>query len=136
MSKTVKILMSAIFGMAIVFSVNAAMDDASIAERLKPVGKVCVEGDDCGTASAAVAAGPQDPSDIYKNSCAACHGSGALGAPKLGTSDWAARAEKGSDTLTANAIAGINAMPPRGACASCSDDDIKETIQYILDNSK
>ena len=136
MSKTVKILMSAIFGMAIVFSVNAAMDDASIAERLKPVGNVCIEGDECGAASAVVASGPTAPADIYKNSCAACHGSGALGAPKFGTSDWVARAEKGIDTLTASAIAGINAMPPRGACASCSDEEMKETIQYIIDNSK
>ena len=136
MNKTVNILISVFFGMAIVFSVNAAMDDASIAERLKPVGNVCIEGDDCGTASAAVASGPKDPVDIYKNSCAACHGSGALGAPKFGTSDWVVRAEKGIDSLTASAIAGINAMPPRGACASCSDEDIKETIQYIIDNSK
>jgi cytochrome c5 len=135
-NKTVKILMSAIFGMAVVFSVSAAMDEQSIAERLKPVGTVCIEGDDCGTASAAAALGPKDASDIYKASCSACHGSGVLGAPKFGTSDWAGRAAKGIDTLTENAIAGINAMPPRGTCASCSDDEIKQTIQYILDNSK
>ena len=129
--------MSAFLGMALVFSVNAAMDDQSIAERLKPVGNVCVEGDDCGTASAAAASGPKDASEIYTSSCAACHGSGVLGAPKLGDSAaWATRLEKGLDTLTANAISGINAMPPRGTCASCSDEDIKETIQYILDNSQ
>lgn len=137
MNKTVKIIMSAMLGMALVFSVNAAMDDQSIAERLKPVGKVCVEGDDCGTASAAAASGPKDASDIYTSSCAACHGSGALGAPKVGDAAvWNERLAKGLDTLTANAISGINAMPPKGTCASCSDDEIKETIQYMLDNSK
>ncbi len=136
MNKTVKFLISAIFGMSIVFSVTAAMDDASIAERLKPVGKVCVEGDDCGSAAVAASSGPKDVSDIYNTSCSACHSSGALGAPKYGTSEWADRAAKGIDTLTAKAISGINAMPPRGTCASCSDDEIKATIQYILDNSK
>lgn len=138
MNKTVKMIMSALLGMAVVFSVNAAMDDQSIAERLKPVGKVCVEGDDCGTASAAAASGPKEPADIYSTSCAACHGSGALGAPKMGdAAEWGQRlADKGMDTLTANAISGINSMPAKGTCASCSDEDIRDTIQYILDNSK
>lgn len=137
MNKTVKILMSVVFGLSLAFSINAAMDDQSIAERLKPVGKVCVEGDDCGTASMAAASGPKDASEIYTSSCSACHGSGVLGAPKIGdAAEWTARLEKGLDTLTANAISGINAMPPMGTCASCSDDEIKETIQYMIDNSK
>ena len=137
MNKTAKILMSALFGLAMVFSVNAAMDEQSIAERLKPVGKVCVEGDDCGTASASAAAGPKEPSDIYQGSCSACHGAGVLGAPKVGdAAAWNERLAKGIDTLTTNAISGINAMPPRGTCASCSDDDIKATVQYMIDNSK
>ncbi len=137
MIKTTKRLISALFGLAIVFSVNAAMDEKSIAERLKPVGQVCVEGDDCGSASASAASGPKAPADIYQTSCMGCHASGVLGAPKMGDSAaWAARLEKGLDTLTANAISGINAMPPRGTCASCSDDDIKATIQYMIDNSK
>lgn len=137
MNKTAKILVSALLGMALVFSVNAAMDDQSIAERLKPVGKVCIEGNDCGSASAAAASGPRSGEDIYGSNCVACHGSGALGAPKMGdATEWAARLEKGLDTLTANAIAGINAMPARGTCATCSDDEIKETIQYMIDNSK
>ena len=51
--------------------------------------------------------------------------------------EWGQRlADKGMDTLTANAISGINSMPAKGTCASCSDEDIRDTIQYILDNSK
>jgi cytochrome c5 len=135
--KAAKILMSAMGVLAIVFSVNAAMDEQSIAERLKPVGQVCVEGDDCGAATASAASGPKNPADIYQASCMACHGSGVLGAPKLGdAAAWGERLAKGMDTLTANAISGINAMPPKGTCATCSDDDIRATIQYILDNSK
>ncbi len=137
MNKTAKILMSALLGMVLVFSVNATMNDQSIAQRLKPVGNVCIEGDDCGSASATAVSGPKDASDIYNSSCVACHGSGVLGAPKLGDAAvWTAKLEKGLDVLTANAISGINAMPPRGTCASCSDEEIKQTIQYMIDNSK
>ena len=121
----------------VVFSVNAAMDEDSIRERTMPVGKVCIEGDDCGSATAVVASGPREASDIYQTSCFGCHGTGALGAPKYGdAAAWADRATKGVDTLISNAIVGINAMPPRGTCGACSDDEIAETVQYMLDNSK
>ena len=120
-----------------VMTATAGMDDKSIAERLKPVGKICLEGDDCGSASAAAASGPRGPADIYQASCFACHGTGALGAPKVGDAGvWSERSSKGVDTLIANAINGINSMPARGTCASCSDDDIAETVRYMLDNSK
>ena len=123
--------------MMVVFSANAAMDDQSIRDRTMPIGKVCLEGDECGSASAAADAGPKGPEDIYAASCQACHGTGALNAPKLGdAADWGARAEKGIDTVIANAINGINSMPPRGTCASCSDDDIAATVKYMIDNSK
>lgn len=122
---------------SIALSAVAALDDKSVRDRTMPVGKVCVEGDDCGSASAAVASGPMAPEDIYSNSCAGCHASGALGAPKFGdAAEWTARLDKGMDQLIANAIGGINAMPPMGTCASCSEEDIGATVQYMVDNSK
>jgi len=131
------LLKSVVVAMSIVFSVSAAMDDQSINDRLKPVGKVCIEGDDCGAAAAPVSSGPKDASEIYSASCSACHTSGVLGAPKLGDAAvWSDRASKGVDALIANAISGVNAMPPRGTCASCSDDEIAATVNYILENSK
>ena len=137
MNKLIKVLLSAFMAMTMVFSVNAAMDNDSISERLKPVGKVCIEGDDCGSATAAVASGPKSAKDIFNASCTACHSSGALGAPKLGVAaDWSERSGKGIDALIANAISGINSMPARGTCASCSDDEIADTVKYMLDNSK
>lgn len=119
-------------------SAHAAMDNDSIAKRIMPVGKVCIEGDECGSAAAAAPAGPQAPEDVYNGACAACHGTGALGAPKFGdAAAWGAReSAKGVDQLIANAINGINAMPAKGACASCSDDDIAATVKYMLENSK
>ncbi|WP_231872168.1 MULTISPECIES: cytochrome c5 family protein [unclassified Oleiphilus] len=137
MNKLIKVLLSTVMTMAVVFSVNAAMDEDSIRDRLKPVGKVCVEGDDCGTAAAAVASGPKSAKEIYDTSCAACHGTGAMGAPKFGdAATWADRSAKGVDALIANAISGVNAMPPKGTCMSCSDDEIAATVNYILENSK
>ncbi|KAA0874462.1 c-type cytochrome [Nitrincola tapanii] len=119
-------------------SVYAAVDRDAMIERIKPHGQVCVQGDDtCGTASAAApaAAAGRSAADIYNRSCAACHASGILGSPKFGDGEMTTRLnEKGMDTLLAHAIEGFNAMPPRGTCADCSDDEIKDTVQYMLDN--
>lgn len=122
---------------AVAFTATAAMDDASIRERTMPVGSVCVEGQECGSASAAPASGPRDPEELYTSVCAGCHTSGALGAPKIGdAADWSARLGKGLDQVIANAINGVNSMPAKGTCATCSDDDISNTVKYMVDNSK
>ncbi len=73
----------------------------------------------------------------YMQSCWACHNSGAAGAPKVGNAaDWAPRIAKGMDTLLANATAGVNAMPAKGLCFTCTEDDLKALIQYMVDSSK
>ena len=109
-----------------------------IQSRLAPVGEVCMSGDDCAAAPAApVASGPKSGKEVYDSSCAACHGAGVMGAPKLGAAgDWGPRVSKGMDTLFTHAISGFNAMPPKGMCAACSDDEIKGAVQYMVDNSK
>ncbi len=74
---------------------------------------------------------------VYMQSCWACHNSGAAGAPKVGTAaDWAPRIEKGMDTLLQNAINGVNAMPAKGLCFTCTDDDLRDLVQYMVDSSK
>lgn len=129
----------AFFGLLVLATAAFAVTEkqrASIEENITSVAKVCVEGDDCGSANAA-AAGPQDPADIYQSTCLGCHSTGAGGAPKIGDAGaWAARLDKGIDTVYANAINGINAMPAKGLCMSCSDDDIKAVVDYILAESK
>ena len=75
----------------------------------------------------------------YMASCFACHSTGAAGAPKVGPGNadaWTARLEKGMDQVVANAIAGINNMPPKGLCFTCNDDDIKQLVEYMVDSSK
>ncbi|TWG88150.1 cytochrome c5 [Cupriavidus gilardii J11] len=62
--------------------------------------------------------------EIYKNVCAACHATGAAGAPKFGTpGDWTARLGQGFDGLLKSVLNGKGAMPPR---AGTSPDDVAD----------
>ncbi|MDA7087015.1 c-type cytochrome [Pseudomonas sp. SA3-5] len=112
-----------------------ATTDEAIAERLKPVGEVCIMGEECKgieTVAAAAGGGARTGDDIVAKHCGACHTSGVLGAPKIGdTAAWQARATNGVDGLLANAIAGLNSMPPMGTCADCSDDELRAAIEKM-----
>ena len=113
-----------------------ATTDEAIAERLKPVGEVCIMGEECkGVGAVAVAAGgARSTDDIIAKHCNACHGAGVLGAPKIGdTAAWKERADHqgGLDGILAKAITGINAMPPKGTCADCSDEELKGAIKEM-----
>ena len=73
----------------------------------------------------------------YKASCAACHDSGAAGAPVVGDKDdWAPRIKKGKETLYEHAIKGFNGMPPKGGNMSLSDDQVKAITDYMAEKSK
>ena len=79
-----------------------------------------------GTASA-------DGQRIYQTSCQACHATGAAGAPKLGDKDaWAPRVAKGNDALLLSVKNGLKAMPPKGACMSCSEEELRAAMEYML----
>ncbi|UTV27795.1 c-type cytochrome [Photobacterium atrarenae] len=113
-------------------AVAADMSDEAIAERIKPVGSVYLEGD--APAGDAVAAGPRSGDAVYGTFCVACHGSGVMGAPKKGSADdWAARLTKGKDVLADHAINGFNAMPAKGSCMDCSDDEIIAAIDHMIE---
>ncbi len=117
-------------------SAQAATNDA-IAERLKPVGNVCIQGEECaaaGGATAAAGGGARSAEDVVGKFCTACHGTGLLNSPKVGdTAAWQAHADNagGLDGLLANAISGINAMPPKGTCADCTDDELMAAIKHM-----
>ena len=109
-----------------------------IAKRLEPVGKVCIQGQECaaggGGATAAASGGGMSPDDVIAKHCTACHSIGLLEAPKIGdTAAWTARAdtEGGLDGLLAKAMTGLNAMPPKGTCGECSDAELKAAIQKM-----
>ena len=108
---------------------------AAVLDRIGPVGKVVLAGDEA-TAPAVAAApvGEVSPGEaIYNKACVACHASGVAGAPKLGDeAAWEPRLAQGVDGLLQSAIKGKNAMPPRGTCMDCSDDDLKAAIEFML----
>lgn len=108
-----------------------------IKARLKPFGAVCRAGDSCGAPAAAATGTGLSADKIYGQFCTACHDTGAGGAPKLGDgAAWAPRVAQGMELLMSHAINGKGGMPARGTCANCTDDEVKATVQYILDNSK
>lgn len=81
-------------------------------------------------AATTVAAGAGEA--LYKQTCAVCHAAGVAGAPKIGDkAAWAARLTLGVDGLTASAIKGKNAMPPKGG-SSASEADIKAAVEYMV----
>lgn len=74
---------------------------------------------------------------LYNQICLACHASGAAGAPKVGDkAAWAPRLALGVDGLTASAIKGKNAMPPKGGAMAATDAQIKEVVAYMVNASK
>ncbi len=74
--------------------------------------------------------------DVVGAVCAACHGTGANGAPKIGDKKaWAARAARGLTGLTQNALNGIRKMPPHGGNPAVSDTEIERAIAYMVNAS-
>ncbi|MGJ7462285.1 c-type cytochrome [Halomonas sp. MA07-2] len=119
---------------------QANVDRDAIAERLKPAGQLCLQGEDCGTAASADAApaaangGGIDGGDIYNRVCMACHETGAAGAPVRSDEDaWAARIDQGWDTLLDHSINGFNAMPARGGNPNLSDDEVAAATAYLME---
>ena len=124
-----------------------ATTDEDIAQRIKPVGEVCVQGQECANApvpAAAVAsADAETPAaasagrsgeDVYKQFCTVCHSIGLLEAPKTGdTAAWQVRADAvgGLDGLLKTPISGIRAMPPKGTCSNCTDDELMDAIKSM-----
>ena len=73
---------------------------------------------------------------LYTQTCAVCHAVGVANAPKLGDkAAWAPRLAAGVDGLTASAIKGKGAMPPKGG-AAVSDAEIKTVVAYMVGTVK
>jgi cytochrome c5 len=131
-------------GIAVSQEAGDSRTEAAILERIKPVGQVNVAGAGAraeaeaqagteATAPAAARTGEQ----VVGAVCNACHGTGALNAPKIGDgAEWSKRlaAAGGVDGLLKVAIAGKNAMPPRGG-GNASDQELRNAIEYMLKKS-
>jgi cytochrome c5 len=124
------------------------MTDEAIAERIAPVARLNTEApiqpaveaapaeapaeEAVATADEAPAAAGRSGQEVYNASCIACHDMGIAGAPKRGDEGaWGPFLEKGMDGMLQNAITGVNAMPPRGTCAACTDEELRAAIEYM-----
>tara|TARA_B100000446_G_scaffold164087_2_gene165532 strand:+ start:9105 stop:9455 length:351 start_codon:yes stop_codon:yes gene_type:complete len=91
---------------------------------------------DAPTAAAATQAEPRSGALLYRQFCVTCHGSGIAGAPMVGKENrlyWSHEVEEeGFETLVQEAINGVNAMPPRGNCFDCSDEEVRNAVIHML----
>ncbi|EEZ42236.1 putative cytochrome c5 [Photobacterium damselae subsp. damselae CIP 102761] len=57
-----------------------------------------------------------------------------MNAPKKGdAADWKDRLAQGQEILAKHAIEGFNAMPAKGSCMDCSDEEIIAAINYMTE---
>jgi cytochrome c5 len=89
------------------------------------------------SADAPAAGGAAKSADeIVGTSCAACHGTGVMGAPKIGDNGaWAPRIAQGYDTLVKNAVNGIRAMPAKGGNTALSDAEVASAVALMANKS-
>ena len=96
-------------------------------ERIQPEGQVRTEAPAVSEELVAALSGEEVSAGV----CAACHVSGAGGAPKFDDkAEWDKRAELGLETLVASVINGKGAMPARGG-ANYSDEEITRAVEYM-----
>ena len=76
---------------------------------------------------------------IFNEFCAACHSEEPaidVNAPLIGDKKiWQGLRQLGIPALLKMTIKGVGRMPARGGCFECSDEQLAETIQYILEKS-
>ena len=114
---------------------SETMVENSVLERIKPVGEVRIDTSTQVASAEIVETAVRSGEEIYNSKCAGCHTSGVMGSPKFASlEDWAPRVGLGLEKLTLSAIAGKGGMPAKGTCMDCTDNDIKITVQYMLDS--
>ena len=122
------------------------VNQAVVAERIAPVAKVAIAGQD-NSALAPVQAAAAEPAkelggeEVFNMACMACHGAGVAGAPKYGDkAAWAPRIAKGMDTLHKHSLEGFQGnagfMPPKGGRADLADKSIMNAVDYMVAGSK
>ena len=73
---------------------------------------------------------------VYNEACISCHNPGISGAPRLGDIDaWQPRAAKGREALVLSTVNGLNAMPAKGMCWRCTDEELGLAVDYMLEKS-
>lgn len=109
------------------FSKSTPADgDASADERIAPVAAVEVT-------AVAANAGNRSGEELYNAACVACHGSGAMGAPKAhDQAAWASRLGGNLKALVASGIKGKGAMPPKGGAADATEEELTRAVAFMM----
>jgi cytochrome c5 len=78
---------------------------------------------------------------VYSSTCLTCHGTGVVGAPKLGDkAAWEPRIAQGMETLSQHAIQGFQGqkgvMPPKGGYTALSNAEVEDAVAYMVEQSR
>lgn len=111
---------------------SASASAAVVAEASAPAAPV-----------AAPAAAPENTvgKAIYSKTCSLCHAANVAGAPKPGDkADWGPRIAQGMDVLYKHAMEGFTGakgqMPARGGSTTLTDEEVKATVNFMVDQSR
>src|SRR6266852_3778906 len=119
-----------------------------VAERIGPLARVAVAGQDNAALSAGDATRAALPpaavltgEQIYSTTCIACHAAGVAGAPKFGDKGaWAPRLGQGLAVLHKHALEGFQGksgvMPPKGGRVDLADQSISNAVDYMVNAAK
>lgn len=127
-----------IIGLAGLLSISACNNKAAEPASASSANAVAVAQ---ASAPAAVAAENTVGKKVYGQTCSMCHAANVAGAPKPGDkADWAPRIAQGMDILYKHALEGFTGakgqMPARGGAPNLSDDEIKSTVDFMVDQSR
>lgn len=79
---------------------------------------------------------PDEGEQIYNHFCVNCHAQTPLiplGAPRINEEkEWNSRLKQGLDVLFSHTDEGYNAMPSRGGCFECTDNQLILAIIYMV----
>ena len=133
-----KSILFIVLGLALTaISLEASEAEKAIEKRITPVGQVCVEGQDCAQEVSLVSSNPdviRNGEEIYEAACTTCHAIGLAGAPLFGNKViWGERANKDLAVLVETVTNGLGGMPPMGMCMDCSQEELTNSVQYMLD---
>jgi cytochrome c5 len=85
---------------------------------------------------AQAAASAIDGEALY-GACAACHATGAAGAPVLGdAAAWGPRIAGGVDALVSSVMNGKGAMPPKGGRMDLDQNQVQAIVEYMVSQSQ
>jgi cytochrome c5 len=115
--------------------------------RIHPPAQVAIAGRDnsalaikpaeAAAAGSAVAVMPKNGTELFDQTCSACHGQGIGGAPRAGDkAAWGARIAQGKAKLYEHALKGYQGsaglMPPKGGRTDAPDDLVKQAVDHMV----